>query len=529
MRHKALDEVLPLPVSRLDNFVPQGSTLSSFIASWIYPAQFPGEYWLGYELGYGAGRGRGADAEATGDVLRGCSGLREGPRLLQEPPPLMSFPNTRGTSLTCSATASPQPTISWMTADGARAEPVGGLRAVTGSQGNSTLTLLAFQPDQYRHDLHAATYRCLVSNSVGTVTSRPVSVNAVVMQRFEVGVSDAAGVVGGPAVFTCDVPPTVSRHVSVTSWTIDGRTLAPTSHPDGRHWVLPTGELVVHGITPTDAYTRVSCTAAHAFDPSPRSSNVARVIVTGEPMLSRPQLLLRRDKIRPWTRDDLLLPCVARGHPTPSVTWYHEDEARGRVDVGNSGRVQVVEGQLVISAARQDDSGHYLCVANNSAGTDSYRVNIQVRERLSASVEPSLQRVDLGRPTRLSCRVSGSPVNSVTWYKDGRPLPPLPRVTTYDKTLHIGQVSREDGGMYQCLARNDEDSAQAAAQVDLGVSMASREDQFQSYQVNPPDEECVCRCMGRKGHPPPPLAAARLASPSGRHLTQGDVVDSGCG
>lgn len=68
-------------------------------------------------------------------------------------------------------------------------------------------------------------------------------------------------------------------------------------------------------------------------------------------------------------------------------------------------------------------------------------MNVQVRDRLSASVEPSLQRVDLGRPTRLTCRVSGTPVTSVTWYKDGRPIPPLPRITTYDRTLHIGQVS----------------------------------------------------------------------------------------
>ncbi|XP_071546322.1 cell adhesion molecule Dscam2-like isoform X3 [Panulirus ornatus] len=428
---------------------------------------------------------------------QGCLGLREGPRLLQEPPPVVSFPNSQGTSLSCTATATPSPTISWVTADGARAELVGGLRAITGNHANSTLSLLPFQPDQYRHDLHAATYRCLVSNTVGTITSRPVSVNAVVMQRFEVGVSDAAGVVGGPAVFTCDVPPTVARHVTVTSWTVDGRTLTPSTRPDGRHWVLPTGELVVQGITLTDAYTRVSCTAAHAFDPSPRSSNVARVIVTGENLLSRPQLLLRRDLVRPWTRDDLLLPCVARGHPAPTVTWYREDEARGRVGVGGSGRVQVMEGQLLVTSLRHADSGHYLCVANNSAGTDSYRVNIQVRERLSVSVEPSLQRVDLGRPTRLTCRVSGSPVNSVTWYKDGRPLPPLPRVSTYDRTLHVGQVSREDGGMYQCLARNDEDSAQAAAQVDLGDSAPVLEYRFISQTLQPgPSVSLKCIASG---------------------------------
>ncbi|ROT70131.1 putative Down syndrome cell adhesion molecule-like protein Dscam2 isoform X6 [Penaeus vannamei] len=407
-----------------------------------------------------------------------CEGIREGPRLLQEPPPLLTFPNTRGAALTCAASATPTPTITWVTADGAHVDSVAGLRAVRGAHGNSTLTLHPFRPDQYRHDLHAATYRCLATNSVGTVTSRPVSVTAVVMQRYEVGVSDTAGEVGGPAVFTCDVPPTVSRHVTVTSWTVDGRTFRPSTRPDGRYWVLPSGELVVRGVTATDAYTHVSCTTSHAFDPAPHSSNAGRAIVTGDTMLSRPHLLLRRDLVRPWTREDFLLPCVARGYPPPTISWYHEDGTRGRVALGvggslaaGSGRARVVEGQLYLTGVTTEDSGHYLCVANNSAGTDSYRVNVQVRDRLSASVEPSLQRVDLGRPTRLTCRVSGTPVTSVTWYKDGRPIPPLPRITTYDRTLHIGQITREDGGMYQCLAKNDEDSTQAAAQVDLGEQL----------------------------------------------------------
>ena len=50
---------------------------------------------------------------------------------------------------------------------------------------------------------------------------------------------------------------------------------------DGRYWVLPSGELLILSLTATDAYSRVSCRASHAFDNSPRASNTARVIVTG--------------------------------------------------------------------------------------------------------------------------------------------------------------------------------------------------------------------------------------------------------
>ncbi|XP_068216630.1 cell adhesion molecule Dscam2-like [Palaemon carinicauda] len=112
------------------------------------------------------------------DASIGCDALREGPRIIQEPPAVVTFPNTRGASLTCVASATPAPTITWVTADGARADNMGGLRMVMSSHGNSTLTLLPFSPDQYRHDIHVATYRCLASNSVGSVTSRSISVNA---------------------------------------------------------------------------------------------------------------------------------------------------------------------------------------------------------------------------------------------------------------------------------------------------------------------------------------------------------------
>ena len=45
------------------------------------------------------------------------------------------------------------------------------------------------------------------------------------------GVSDAPGVIGGSAVFTCDVPPTVAQYVTVEKWSVDGRTVTPSLHP----------------------------------------------------------------------------------------------------------------------------------------------------------------------------------------------------------------------------------------------------------------------------------------------------------
>jgi len=56
----------------------------------------------------------------------------------------------------------------------------------------------------------------------------------------------------------------------------------------------------------------------------------------------------------------------------------------------------------------------------------------------------------------------GSPVKNITWTKNGK------RLHSNGPTLRIDAVRREDRGMYQCFVRNDEDSAQATAELKLG-------------------------------------------------------------
>ena len=38
-------------------------------------------------------------------------------------------------------------------------------------------------------------------------------------------------------------------------------------------------------------------------------------------MLSRPQLLVRKSWVGPWVGENVVLPCVAHGHPTPTVRY----------------------------------------------------------------------------------------------------------------------------------------------------------------------------------------------------------------
>ncbi|KAG8231165.1 hypothetical protein J437_LFUL010391 [Ladona fulva] len=53
---------------------------------------------------------------------------QQGPVFLLEPPPRLAFSNTSGAEISCSAHGAPPPDLSWILADGSRAEPVPGLR-----------------------------------------------------------------------------------------------------------------------------------------------------------------------------------------------------------------------------------------------------------------------------------------------------------------------------------------------------------------------------------------------------------------
>ena len=83
---------------------------------------------------------------------------------------------------------------------------------------------------------------------------------------------------------------------------------------------------------------------------------------------------------------------------------------------------------------------------------------------LSAEVEPKVQVVDYGRPATFKCNYRGNPVKSVSWMKNGVEI----KRKSQSAVLKIDSVKKEDGGMYQCFIRNDQESAQATAELRLG-------------------------------------------------------------
>ncbi|KAK4288092.1 hypothetical protein Pmani_038864, partial [Petrolisthes manimaculis] len=86
-------------------------------------------------------------------------------------------------------------------------------------------------------------------------------------------------------------------------------------------------------------------------------------------------------------------------------------------------------------------------------------------------VTPREVQVDAGGRLELRCHVSGEPVDTVTWYKDGNTLRSGGRVRIRPReSVHISPVDPSDAGIYQCAATYATDYGHHQAYVTLGAA-----------------------------------------------------------
>lgn len=143
--------------------------------------------------------------------------------------------------------------------------------------------------------------------------------------------------------------------------------------------------------------------------------------------------------------------------------WYKYIEGSNRKQpVQLNDRVKQVSGTLIIKEAKVEDSGKYLCVVNNSVGGESVETVLTVTAPLKSSIEPQVQTIDFGRPAVFTCNFEGNPIKQIVWLKDAKDI------GHHDAVLRIESVKKEDKGMYQCFVRNDQESAEASAELKLG-------------------------------------------------------------
>ncbi|XP_014598827.1 PREDICTED: Down syndrome cell adhesion molecule-like protein Dscam2 isoform X40 [Polistes canadensis] len=387
-----------------------------------------------------------------------------GPVFVKEPPNRVDFSNGTGAEVECRARGNPQPDIIWVRGDGTAVGDVPGLRQVLP---NGNLVFPPFRAEDYRQEVHAQVYSCLARSPAGSVHSRDVNVRAVVTQYYEAEVVSEYVIRGNAAILKCTIPSFVAEFVSVESWVgSDGSTFRPSNHYDGKYLVLPSGELHIRDVGPEDGYKTYQCRTKHRLTGETRLSATKGRLVITEPVNRAAPKVPPTAKITVLelpVEKALAMLCQAQANPLPVFRWYKFIEGSSRRQpVQLNDRVRQVSGTLIIREARVEDSGKYLCIVNNSVGGESVETVLTVTAPLAAEIEPSTQTIDFGRPATFTCNVRGNPIKTISWLKDGKPL------GLEEPVLRIESVKKEDKGMYQCFVRNDQESAQATAELKLG-------------------------------------------------------------
>ncbi|XP_033234750.1 Down syndrome cell adhesion molecule-like protein Dscam2 isoform X46 [Drosophila pseudoobscura] len=389
---------------------------------------------------------------------------QKGPVFLKEPTNRIDFSNSTGAEIECKASGNPMPEIIWIRSDGTAVGDVPGLRQISS---DGKLVFPPFRAEDYRQEVHAQVYACLARNQFGSIISRDVHVRAVVNQYYEAEVVSEYVIRGNTAVLKCTIPSFVADFLHVEAWVAsDGTEYAPQEDFDGKYLVLPSGELHIREVGPEDGYKSYQCRTKHRLTGETRLSATKGRLVITEPIGSvSPKITnaddLKHVKVR--SSFSLSFLCPGQAYPQPLYRWYKfiEGTTRKQAVVLND-RVKQVSGTLIIKDAVVEDSGKYLCVVNNSVGGESVETVLTVTAPLSAKIDPPTQTVDFGRPAVFTCQYTGNPIKTVSWMKDGKAM------GHSEPVLRIESVKKEDKGMYQCFVRNDQESAEASAELKLG-------------------------------------------------------------
>jgi hypothetical protein len=167
------------------------------------------------------------------------------------------------------------------------------------------------------------------------------------------------------------------------------------------------------------------------------------------------------------------------GLPAPEVEWVKES-----IKIKDEGRYKLTEEEgvytLVIEKCKLEDSGKYECVAFNSTGEVTSRAHLNVEEEIERPefIGPAGEPIvkSEGDTVEISVDIKGKPMPEVEWYHYDKNLRKTSRIDFKVKenrfTLVIIDLTKDDSGMYRCVAKNK--AGQASRSFDLEVQRKYR-------------------------------------------------------
>ncbi|XP_055703570.1 basement membrane-specific heparan sulfate proteoglycan core protein isoform X3 [Phlebotomus papatasi] len=376
--------------------------------------------------------------------------------------------------VTCEATGSPPPIIVWEKID---------------ALGRSTILLTPENSGVLRFGSIRKTdegqYRCTARNRDGE-DSKILTVNVREQQVYPPPITEIAifpasftGRPGDSVEFRCIGEGHISWRKEYTMW------LPPN--------VIAKGHILSIENAREEDSGQYVCTSIHQT--GQQYSTVANLTIIEHETRSYPKIQPIEQNHLVIENSDLYLACDATGSPLPTVKWT-------KLHDSFDSNVQQIGNQLRILGAKQYNRGVYVCVAENSEGTDQISTIVEIDQRQAPIVElhpKGTQTIRVGESAMLSCRsIAGIPTPVVRWVRlDNLPLPPNAD-DKYPGTIIIRNAVIEDGGSYQCIGENIAGTTSATAVLNVHQPpMVTVEPGMDTLEVTEGDElTLTCRAVG---------------------------------
>ncbi|XP_043356008.1 basement membrane-specific heparan sulfate proteoglycan core protein isoform X9 [Dermochelys coriacea] len=203
-----------------------------------------------------------------------------------------------------------------------------------------------------------------------------------------------------------------------------------------------------------------------AFNRYGVANSVVNLMVQGSPTVS----VVPKGPVTVKTGKSISVDCLGMGDPRPLVRWSRLG-MRQKIEHQT---LLPLESQAVlqISAAKPEDAGTYICMAQNSIGSAQVQVEVSVEAvqgkpgAPEITVKPTLTVV-AGETATLQCSATGDPPPTIQWSKLRAPLPWQHRVV--NNTLLIPRVAQQDSGQYICNASNAASFTEAFVTLDVEI------------------------------------------------------------
>ncbi|XP_063057327.1 hemicentin-1 isoform X2 [Engraulis encrasicolus] len=403
------------------------------------------------------------------------------------------------TTLSCEATGIPKPTVSW-TRNGRPLHTDHNQNMYRLLSSGSLVVIAPTVED-------TGVYECTVTNEAGqdnrTITLTVQVPPSIADEATELVVNRLSPVVIG---CTASGVPEPSVH-----WTKDGLRLANSGQG---YKILPSGPLQISSAELSHS-GRYSCIARNAAGSAHRHVHLS----VQEP----PVIQMHPASLDVILNNPITLPCKAVGTPRPSISWQKE----GINILTTGGGFSVLpSGGLQISRARAEDTGTYMCVAQNPAGTALGKTKLRVQVPPVISSDSKRYTVAMDTSVTLQCQADGQPAPTVSWHRDGQPVEEESlRVRVLSSgALHVAFAQPGDTGKYTCSAANVAGTASLDMSLTVQIPPSIREEDHERWVVEHSPVHLACVA---EGVPQPSLVWEKDGAPLGDGSGEYTILPSG--